>query len=291
MILVDYSQVAISNLMKQLSVSKGELVLNEELVRHMILNSLRGYRQKFFQEYGELVICCDATDVWRKTIFPFYKAGRKKHREDSVHDWNNIFTILNKIRDEIRDHMPYKSIRVDHAEADDIIGVICSKYGRIQYEEARKAEKILILSGDKDFTQLQKYANVFQYSPVLKKFLTIDNPERFRREHIMLGDKGDGIPNFLSPDDTFVNNRRQRQLSRKKLLEWIEKDPMDFCDDEMLRGYRRNETLVDLEKVPSHIRESCLTAFEVAVATPRSNLLNYFMQNRLRNLVEKIGEF
>lgn len=291
MILVDYSQVAISNLMKQLAVSKGEVILNEELVRHMILNALRGYRRKFSEEYGELVICCDATDVWRKNIFPFYKAGRKKHRDDSALDWNNIFTILNKIRDEIRDHMPYKTLRVDRAEADDIIGVICSKYGRIQYEEARAAEKILILSGDKDFMQLQKYANVFQYSPVLKKFLSIDNPERFRREHIMLGDKGDGIPNFLSPDDTFVNNRRQRQLSRKKLLEWIEQDPIDFCDDEMLRGYRRNETLVDLEKIPSHITESCLTAFETAVGNPRSNLLNYFMQNRLRNLVEKIGEF
>ena len=200
MILVDLNQVAISNLMVSLnSYGKGTEV-NEDLVRHMVLNSLRSYRVKFNEEYGELVICCDNRKYWRKEIFPFYKASRKKYRENSDYDWTLIFETINKIRDELKEVFPYKVIDVLGAEADDIISVLTNNYATGWLSE----EKILIISGDKDFMQLQKYKSVSQYAPVLKKFLRTKNPDRFLKEHILRGDPGDGIPNFLSPDNSFV---------------------------------------------------------------------------------------
>lgn len=285
MILVDLNQVMISNLMMHLAVTKEEV--NEDMVRHMILNSLRSYRKKFTNEYGELVICCDGRNYWRREVFPHYKANRKKDREESNLDWNSLFESLNKIRDEIRDNLPYKTIRVERAEADDIIASICHKYGTF----IGNSEKILILSGDKDFAQLQKYSNVYQYSPVQKKMIAVNNPESFRKEHVMLGDRSDGIPNFMSDDDTFISGKRQKPIRRDKMEEWVHQEPAVFCNDNMLRGYLRNEQLIDLDKIPADIQETCISEFETAKGNPRSKIFNYFIQNKLSQLTEAIGEF
>jgi hypothetical protein len=286
MILLDLNQVMISNLMRQIETANGEV--NEDLIRHMVLNSIRMYRTKF-KEYGELIICCDDQDYWRKKIFPYYKAHRKEDREKSALDWSTIFKSLHKIRDELKDYFPYKVIRVAHAEADDIIGVLTAKHG--VYLNNDDVEKILILSGDKDFAQLQKYTNVDQFSPITKKWIRINDAQRFLREHIMKGDRGDGIPNFLSADDTIVTKTRQKPLSSKKLDQWVDLQPEDFCSGETLRNYRRNEQLVDLDFVPDNIRKQVLDQYNNYVVNDRKGLLNYFIKNKLKLLTESVGEF
>tara|TARA_B110000263_G_scaffold227992_1_gene220718 strand:- start:65 stop:928 length:864 start_codon:yes stop_codon:yes gene_type:complete len=287
MILVDFNQICIANIMMQL---KHVALLDEDMIRHMILNSLRANRQKFTEDFGELVICCDDRNYWRKDIFPYYKAHRRGDREKSPLDWNLIFETLNKVRDEIKETFPYKVIREDRAEADDIIASICHKYGQLGIKNST-AEPILILSSDKDFAQLQKYANVEQYAPSTKKWIRISNPERYLREHILRGDRGDGIPNFLSKDSCFVNGERQKPLSTKKVDAWASLDPSEFCDDLMLRNYSRNETLVNLDCVPETMQNSIIDQFDKYEEPSRRGLLNYFITNRLRNLTEHIGDF
>jgi len=294
MILVDLNQVMISNLMihihtsnKNHEVGGGSTIIDESLVRHMVLSSLRGYRKKFSSEFGDLVICCDDRTYWRREAFPYYKAGRKKAREKSGIDWNSVFDAMALIRNELREHMPYKVVQAPRAEADDIIGTICIDRGSI----LNIGEKILILSSDKDFGQLLRYGNVYQYAPVQKKMIAIDNPERFLREHVMLGDRGDGIPNFLSPDDTFVSGKKQKTLLRKKLDVWTTMNPADFCTDEMLRGYNRNELLINLVNIPSDVRGAVLSAFDDAKPAPRNKIFGYFIDKRLRQLTETISEF
>jgi hypothetical protein len=286
MILVDFNQICIANLMMQLKFSE----LSEDLIRHMILNCLRSNRRKFTSDFGELVICCDDKNYWRKDIFPYYKAHRKKDRETSPLDWNLIFEMLNKVRDEIRETFPYKVIQIDRAEADDVIATICHKYGQLGIKNG-SAEPILILSSDKDFAQLQKYANVEQYAPNTKKWIRISNPERYLREHILRGDRGDGIPNFLSKDSCFVNGERQKPLSAKKVDAWSALNPADFCDTNMLRNYNRNETLVNLDCVPDYMQTSIIDLFDKYEEPSRKGLLNYFIKNRLSNLTEHIGDF
>lgn len=269
-----------------MQLKNGEL--SEGMIRHMVLNSLRSYRSKFFTKYGELVICCDDKDYWRKKIFPQYKASRKKDRDSSPLDWNVIFGVLNAVRDEIRENMPYKVIRVPHAEADDVIATLCHQFGKYQSEE--HGVPILIVSGDKDFVQLQKYWNVDIYNPIMKKDVRTDNPERFLREHIMLGDRGDGVPNFLSDDDTFVEGKRQKPISRKKLNEWATLEPQQFCTEEMMRGYMRNKVLVDLNEVPQDIRDQVMEQFNKE-PNPRSKIIPYFMEKKLSKLMENVQSF
>jgi len=289
MILVDLNQVMISNLMMQIG-GKKNVAVEEDLVRHMVLNSLRIYRTKFFKKYGELVICCDDKNYWRRELFPYYKIHRKKDRDESGLDWNMIFTVLNGIRDDIREKFPYKVIQIEHAEADDIIGSLCHRFGHLGITNG-SAEPILILSSDKDFMQLQKYANVEQYSPMQKKFITCSNPARYMHEHILKGDRGDGVPNFLSDDDVFVNGKRQKPLATKKIDAWNGMRPEDYCDERMLRNYRRNQQLVDLDFIPEDIQNETNEIFDNYKLNERGKIFNYFIEKKMKNMMEVIGDF
>jgi hypothetical protein len=282
MILVDYNQVAISNLMEQIGSSKTSI--DESLVRHMILNTIRTYVKKFKESHGpEVVIACDNKNYWRREIYPHYKSNRKKAREASGHDWNTIFECLNKIRDELRDHSPYKVISVDTCEADDVIATLVQKYSSTQ--------KIMILSSDKDFAQLQRYTNVEQYSPILKKYIKEPLPLLQLKQLIIRGDKGDGIPNILSADDVFVSGGRQKPITETKIIGWMNQEAKDFCTEEMFRNFSRNEMLIDLTKIPERLANEILHTYESAIGHSKQDFLNYMIANRLKNLIEVLDDF
>ena len=282
MIIFDFNQVAISNLMEQIGSSKT--AVEESLVRHMILNSLRTYVKKFRDSHGpEVIIACDNKKYWRRDIFPHYKASRKKIREASGHDWATIFECLSKIKQELKDYSPYKVIDVDTAEADDIIAVLAMKYSATQ--------KVMILSSDKDFAQLQKYPNVEQYSPILKKHIKEPLPAAQLKQLIIRGDKGDGIPNILSADDCFVTATRQKPITEVKIIKWMNQQPAEFCNEEMLRNYNRNEILIDLAKIPDGLKQNILDTYGDTKAKTKQQFMNYLMSNRLKNLLEVIDEF
>ena len=284
MILVDMNQVTLSNLMIQIGRSDE---VDPDMVRHMVLNSLRGYRNRFCEEYGELVLCYDNKGNWRREYFPNYKHGRRKDRKASKLDWGSIFDTLHLIKQELQNHFPYKVLEVENVEADDIIASVVSYVA----ETPSHYEKVLILSGDKDFIQLQKHSFVTQYSPVLKKFVNGIDPDVYIKEHILKGDRSDGVPNFLSPDNCFVNELRQRPISKKKLATWIDLDPEDFCNEEMLRNYQRNRTLIDLTQAPDWVSKTCVETYLNSKVNDRSGLLNYFIKHRLKNHMENIGDF
>ena len=282
MIIFDFNQVAISNLMEQIGSSKT--AVDETLVRHMILNTIRTYVKKFKDTHGpEIIIACDSKNYWRREIFPHYKAGRKKARESSGHDWGSIFDCLNKIRDELKNHSPYKVIEIETSEADDIVATLVQKYSATQ--------KIMILSSDKDFAQLQRYPNVEQYSPILKKFIKEPLPLAQLKQLIIRGDKSDGIPNILSADDCFVTATRQKPITETKIIGWMNQEPKEFCNDLMLRNFSRNETLIDLTKIPENLKESILHTYENAKGKSKQEFMNYMIANRLKNLIEVIDEF
>ena len=284
MILVDMNQVTLSNLMVQLGGNKN---VEPDFVRHMVLNSLRSYRSKFQGEFGELVLCYDNKTNWRRDYFPNYKHSRRKGRKESKLDWNNIFDTLHMIKDELIEFFPYKVLEVDNAEADDIIASVVFHVA----SEPKNYEKVLILSSDKDFIQLQKYNFVSQFSPMQKKYVNGIDPTTYIKEHILKGDRGDGVPNFLSPDNTFVDELRQRPMSKRKLEAWIDLEPSDYCNEEMMRNYQRNRTLIDLSYIPDDIKEKCTETFLDAPEGNRKHLLNYFIKKKLKSLMENIGDF
>ena len=287
MIIIDMNQISLASLMMHLNMTKTKEP-DENIVRHMILNSIRMYRTMFFKEYGEVVLTYDSKHYWRRDFFSQYKSNRKKGREEDGRNWEAIFEVLNKIKSEIKENLPYRFLEVYGAEADDIIATLC-KHSQTEKDRSDN-ENILIVSGDKDFIQLQKYMNVKQYSPILKKFIDGHDPDTYIKEHILKGDTSDGIPNVLSPDNTFVDGLRQKPLGKKKIEAWLNMNINDL-HDEVKRNYQRNEKLIDLSKIPNELENEILTEFREAPFGDRSKLLNYFIKSRLKNLTETIGEF
>jgi len=280
MILVDYSGIAVATI----AVNK---VNDESMLRHMILNSLRMYNKKFREEYGQMILCCDGPNNWRRSYFPQYKANRRKGRDESDFDWNKAFTIMNKIREEIAENFPYKVLHVEGCEADDIIATMVE-----HTQEFGQYEEVMIVSSDGDFKQLQQYDNVKQFSPLLKKAVIDKNPKVNLIEKILSGDAGDGVPNVLSHDDTFVNGERQTPLSKKKKQAIIE----DLADGELLyaaswyRNYQRNEKLIDLTKTPDDLRQKIIDDFWITVNNT-GKTLPYLINNDMKLLIESVEEF
>ena len=277
MILLDFSQTMIGSFM---AMGKGSIVVEEDLLRHTVLNTIRQYKQMHRHvDHGGFVICCDSPKNWRKESFPEYKANRKKKRETDTTDWTSLFEFLHQMIDDLREYFPYKVVKVEGAEADDIIGVLTQ-------EEMRNPTTII--SSDKDFIQLQKYEGVQQWSPLTKDWVKGD-PEASLWEKLVKGDAGDGVPNILSSDDTFiVEGKRQRPISKKKMEMW--KEDRSSWTDEMHRNFNRNEMMVDLEKTPESIRINIINQFREQVP-PHGRLMEYFTEKRLKNLMEHIEEF
>ena len=286
MIIIDMNLLSLASVMMNMRMSgvfdkdKEPQDIEEDMVRHMILNSIRMYRTMFKEEYGEVVLTYDSRHTWRKDIYPQYKQNRKKGRDNDTKDWDKIFGLLNAIKSEFKEILPYKYVEVYGAEADDIIGTLCKKY---------QDQKIMIVSGDKDFIQLQKYENVSQYSPITKKMINGHNPDTYIKEHILKGDSGDGVPNVLSPDHTFVEGLRQRPLSKKKIEAWIKSET--GMSDEVKRNYQRNHKLINLDNTPEDLQKSILDTFNEAPYGDRSKILTYFIENKLKELTDSIGDF
>ena len=279
MILLDYNAIAIGNVAVQ------KLAADEGLIRHMILNSIRMYRQKFHKEYGEMVIVADGMNNWRKEAFPQYKAARRKKRDESTIDWNEVFRIINLVREEIQENFPYKVMHEDGCEADDVIAQLV-----IETQEFGKHEPVMIVSADGDFKQLQVYKNVKQFSPLLKKFVVEKNPRTYLAEHILKGDTGDGVPNVLSDDNVFIDGRRQGILSAKKKAALLD-DPRAL-GDEIYRNYQRNQQLIDLTNCPESVKESIINNFEQQDPWGnRPKVFPYLVQKRCKLLIECVGEF
>jgi len=282
MIIIDFNQIAISNILAQ-------KLTDVDMIRACILNSIRMYNLKYRNKYGEMVIACDGPNTWRRSYYPEYKASRKKGRDDSTFDWQIIFDAMNTIRDEIKANLPYKVLQFEGCEADDIIGALAR-----ETQEFGKHEPVMIISSDHDFKQLQKYDNVAQFSPMQKKAVVVENARTYLFEHIMKGDSGDGIPNVLSDDDTFVvDGKRQTPLRAKRIEEWLENADRlcEVMDNETYRNYQRNLTLIDLCEIPEDIYTKIINTFDEQKPAPKMKVLNYLIKKRCNRLVECVEEF
>ncbi len=278
MILLDLSQILYSSIMASI---KDYQDLNEDFFRHIALNVIRSNYMKFKHSYGKLVVAIDSPSNWRKDIFPYYKAARAEARAANGLDWKKIHGWMRMIENELKNYFPYAVVGVDKAEADDVIATICMA--------SFTGEEILILSADKDYGQLQHLGFVKQFDPLRKRWIEIEKPREFLKDLIIRGDVSDGIPNILSMDSCFVSKMRQKPMTKDRVTFFMENDPMDY-DELALRGFRRNEGLIDLHKIPPNIQASILAVW-VHEGVKGGNLWGYFKEKNLPNLLHSINDF
>lgn len=295
MILVDYSQIAIANIMQFRDDLKGECTEANatNIIRHAILSGLKKIKKDFGKRYGELVIACDARNVWRKKVFEHYKADRASKRDKSEYDWKMILNIMSTVRDELAENFPYKVIHIEGAEGDDVIAVL-SKWAHDNGEDnglVKVCEPVVIISSDEDFLQLQKYPNVAQYAPSKGEWLICEDPQAKLHAHIAkAGD--DGIPNVLSDPATFVTEGIRQTPMRKERLQTFVELGRDACENDAQRErWDLNNILVNFEWIPPEVSESILAKYIDSPSGDRSKIYSYLIKNRCKQLLESIDEF
>ena len=309
MILVDLSQISHAALAAERAQSPN-MPVEKGLLKHFIFNSLRMNTKKFRNDYGKVIICADSSS-WRRTYFKYYKANRDAIRSEDEEFWKTVFEAIQEVIVILDESSPYPVIKVDGAEADDCIAYLARKFapgssteeddfGGFGQEE-KKTERVLILSGDKDFQQLQVLQGVDQYSPTLKKFLKCKDPVLFKMEHIAKGDSGDGVPNILSPDNSLVDKIRQKPITKKFLEKFCAgfSDPISIdapiAQETFLRNFSRNKSLIDLlEEIPDDVEASIEEAYIRETENPRGNLETLrqaFIANRMKNMLDVLPDF
>ena len=276
MILVDANQIAISHLMVRQKIEDG---INIDSVRRSIIKVLARIQKQFGPEYGKMVLCYDDKNYWRSQVFPYYKKNRKQEREASKYDWDLVISVLNSIRDEIRRHLPYYVIQVHGAEADDVIATLARSLA---------TDKILVLSADKDFIQLQRDKRVKQYDPIRNRWIENEDPIHYLQEHIVRGDRSDGIPNILTCDDAIVNGKAQKKMSKEKISALASMKPEDFTNFIRLRNWKRNSELIDFSNIPSSIKNNIIMKF-TKYRLNKSIDLQYFIDNNIQDLIEEFS--
>jgi len=281
-ILSDFSAITITAITG--AAFREKTKMDESLIRHIIMNKFREINVKLSGEFGDHVILCDHRS-WRKDYFKFYKANRGKSREESAVDWDMIFRIMDEMRDVFAEHFPFYVIKKEGCEADDLIAAF-AKY---------IPEPVCIVSKDGDFNQLHS-DRVHQWEFSKKRFIKDPDPAMNRMLKIIRGDKGDGIPNILSDDDTFVTKgKRQTVLTEKRVLELLDhaKDEFVRAPTEVKRNYDRNKTLIDLT-VPVQIAVDAIDIYKEQKETKeftKKGVMDYLVKNKMIILMSKLNDF
>lgn len=277
MILIDLSQTLFSVLFQ--NQKNG---LSKDLARGMIFMTLLSYKKQFSQRFGAPVLAIDSRDgYWRRDIFEGYKANRKRDREsnDKV-NWEMFFDIAQTVTAELQEVLPWKTVYVPKAEADDIIAVLATQFGD---------KPTLILSSDKDYKQLHTKEGIAQYSPIMKKWINTDNPKRDLQELILTGDASDGIPNVRSDVDSIMTGKRQIPITKKLKEEFLD-NPAKVYRDHKGR-YDLNEKLIDFSFIPDDIRSAILEAYAQKPNGNIQKLYQFFIAKRMSRMMEDINLF
>lgn len=298
MICIDYSGVAIAAITgfkEDLQRDEGHI---EDLIRHVVISTILSHKKKFHKEYGsEVVIAVDSAPYWRKEIFPHYKFGRKKSKEQSDIPWKLIYKYMDAVLQDIREYFPWKVIAVARAEADDVMAVMAQDIASRTHQNTLDSDpaKTLIISSDKDLKQLLTHPNIRLWSPYTQTYAKLEeSPKMFLRRLILTGDAGDGVPNVFSPDDSFVFGIRQKPATEKKMQPMLAASSMlDGTDDQILKDrIIMNSRLISFNLMPKDVRHSIIDAYDTAeVKGNKMSILKYFASKGMNRMLPDVDQF
>lgn len=292
-ILIDLSQIALATVMHTFEEGTE---LTTPMVRHLILSTLKANALRFKKEgYTQVVIAVDNAKIgyWRREFAYYYKKNRLKAREESKWDWEGYFAALHTVVEELKTYMPYIVIDVPKAEADDAIGVLTKKI-------SLEGRPVLIVSSDGDFTQLHKYPNVRQWSPMQKKFVKSKSgsPALDCMTKILKGDRKDCVASVKVRGDfyyTMVEGERTPP-TKTTFIEQVldagsDEEIAKLLTPEQFERFKENRVLIDFDYIREDIQEAILTMYNEYKVPPRGQIYKYFVKSGLSKLMKDINDF
>jgi T4 RNase H, C terminal/5'-3' exonuclease, N-terminal resolvase-like domain len=307
MILTDFSQIISAAIYvgDASECAKNPSNDSKNMIKHSVINSVRANFMLHKKRYGQMVLACDSGS-WRYDVFPQYKHQRKLKRaaDTSGIKWDFVNEVKEELISDLDKFFPFPVIKLNNVEGDDCLGVISKLITETSVVGAEanmfddvEPEDILLISSDRDNFQLHMLGkHIRQWAPMDKKLVKpVGSVRNALIEKIVKGDPGDGILNIKSTDNTFVDGIRQKPISAKYLQTFFDaKDPIDACStDEERIHYIRNEQLVSYGKIPKDIQDSIIECYNEQCSKKHSKmqLMNYFTQNRMGNLLGQISDF
>jgi hypothetical protein len=285
MILVDFSNVIYGSIFAQ---TKGGAIQDNELLRHMVCNSLRKLKEKHGRKYGRMVLCFDSGNPWRREYYPHYKAKRKAQRaEKNQDDVREMFDFMNQLQRDLEDYSPYPCVYASRCEADDVVAVLAMK-------TASEGEDVLIVSQDTDFYQLHSN-RISQYLNRKNKIVSCECPNDELNEKIARGDSSDSIPNCLSDDDVFVTEGKRQKPMRASVVAQVVRG--QFPTAEAKRNWDRNKKLIDLTEIPEEYSQLIVDEYDSAAdakypsTTRGMDFYKYLASNKMHILAEQAQVF
>jgi len=275
-ILIDFNNLAYRTYFVK-DVHQDEENPNIKLWRFLLIDNI--YKSLYkINNVRSIILAIDDYISWRKVYWGRYKESRKVHRAtQSRVDWQFFFKSMNELIDDIKDGLPFIPLKVQSAEADDIIAVICMDKTEDDY---------IIISNDEDFLQLTGLPNVMLYCPNKERYLRTEKPEDFVTKLCLMGQSKDDIFNIKTPLDWPVGTRKpifgERMLS-KVLDEGVEKW---LKENNLEERYKANQMLVDFKKIPQIIRKRILEAYETYELPSPDNMYTFFNKNKMQSYIE-----
>ena len=112
-------------------------------------------------------------------------------------------------------------------------------------------------------------------------------------EHILRGDRGDGVVNVLSPDNALVDGIRQTAIKETFIQEVLQMDdPHKGLSGDVLEKYKRNEKLVNLDFIPQEFVDKIIDTY--TSATPKMDkmkLMSYFGKHKMKLMMAELQDF
>lgn len=240
--------------------------------KHIFMNSILTSIKRF--EPNRVILAVDGKKTWRKDIFPGYKEKRKAGRDKSTVDFKKFFPIMNDFISDMKSVFTnIYSIKVENAEADDIIAVIVMN--------ELKTNNVTIISNDSDLKQLLKYKNVKIWNPIKKKFESSININTELEIKIIAGDNSDNIPG--------IKPRCGVKTAEKIIREGLDKH---LNDDEIIKNYNRNKKLIDFNFIPKNIKDSILKEYKNynKQKVNGRKVWEFFLKNKMKKHAEDLQQ-
>jgi 5'-3' exonuclease len=318
-LIIDFNHLA----MRCFFVQKPEDIeeFGYQYFKYLVLNNIFKAISEF--KPTKVVIAIDGKKVWRRKLWRFYKVNRKMKRDSDDHDWASFFSAFNEFIDELDDNFPFKIVKHNMVEADDIAGVLAS------WDELKHDKKTIITS-DTDYIQLLQFDNVVVYDQKNGRFLKSDNPKRFLIKKCVMGDKKDYVPGIKEEHkwkDIFITHCKDKKIGKNEevILEKLKNEDyrnnliVEFMtefgikpstvrgygektaekmiangelkqllndNEDFKKRYKRNVKLLDLTKQPEQIKDAIKKKYNDADVGDMKNLLKYFVQEKFTNFIE-----
>lgn len=288
-VLLDFSNIAWATFHMNNKISKDKSLTPKQIKQHwkyLMLNGIQKVKVK--HRPNELVICFDSYS-WRKKFFPFYKARREMAKKKSGIDKTAFKESIDEIYADLIKYFPFKVVRVEWAEADDVIAALAKHI-------SDRGDQIIIASRDKDFKQLLT-SDIRLYDTVEGKFIKCEHPKTYLIKHVLMGDSGDDVPNVRSDDDVFITEGKRQKNCGAKGVEKMLADGLEetIKKEGLLANFRRNKKLIRLTKstIPGRVWNGAIDCYESQEAKKGNYMLlaEYFGNNRMRRLQKSIDKF